>query len=108
MFSRECLTKLKASKTVLSMTPKDLRDMEKAFGFNPERVDNKKVQSLTGKDLLTLESLFHDYRIEIIANFQGLSKDTLSKLTRGAALACACCSCSSCQNEPRPLDEHPF
>src|SRR6266542_7070477 len=78
MFPKERLTRLKASRTVLSMTPKDLRDMEKAFGFRPEKVDNKKVQTLTTEDLVTLESLFGDYRMEIVANFQGVSKiDTL-------------------------------
>src|SRR6266542_2022534 len=65
MFPKERLTRLKASRTVLSMTPKDLLDMEKAFGFRPEKVDNKKVQTLTTEDLLTLDPLFGDHRIPV-------------------------------------------
>ena len=73
MFPGARLARLKASKTVRSMTQKDLKDLRKAFSYNPQNVDNKKVQSLTTKDLHTLESLFRDYRIDVVATYRGVS-----------------------------------
>jgi hypothetical protein len=102
MFPRARLVRLKASKMVLSMTPKDLRDLRTAFSFNPEEVENKKVQSLTTEDLLTLESLFRDHRMEVVANFQGGSK-------RGILSASPACCCSCCCDGPLPdVDRNPF
>jgi hypothetical protein len=97
-FAPARLTRLKASKTVLSMTPKDLRDLRTAFSFNPERVENKKVHSLTTEDLLTLESLFRDYRMDVVASFQGITKQGVLR----AAACCCSCSCGS------GIDEDPF
>ena len=90
MFPGARLTSLKASETVRSMTPKDLLDLRKAFSFNPEKVDNKKVQSLTIEDLHTLESLFRDYRMKIVATYRARAQgdfynDQIS-----------CCCSSSC------------
>jgi hypothetical protein len=91
MFPGARLTSLKASETVRSMTPKDLLDLRKAFSFNPEKVDNKKVQSLTIEDLHTLESLFRDYRMEIVATYRAGAQGDFPSNQRGTA---CCCSCS--------------
>ena len=97
MFPKERLQRLQASKTVTSMTPGDLQDMEKAFAFNPERVDNKKIQALTTHDLVTLESLFSDYRMEVISNFQGVaSLAAVNKLKKGDSCCCCCTPCCCC------------
>lgn len=89
------LKRLKASRTVLSMTPSDFKDMERAV-IGDEKVDNKKVQSLTIQDLITIESLFSDYRMEVIANF---SRGSLAAARRGAISAngsSCCCCCTPC------------
>jgi hypothetical protein len=103
IFPEVRLKRLKASKTVLSMTPTDFRDMEKAV-VSDERVDNKKVQALTTQDLITLESLFSDYRMEIISNYQvGTQLSAAKKKASGDSCCCCCtpcCCCAATETDP--------
>jgi len=104
MFPGARLARLKASKTVRSMTQKDLKDLRKAFSYNPQNVDNEKVQSLTTTDLHTLESLFRDYRSDVVATYRGGAQgDFPSKLKAASA-----CCCSSCCNGGGDIDPNPF
>ena len=97
MFPKDRLTRLKASKTVLSMTPADLKDMEMVFSNPPQKVENKKVNALTTEDLVTLESLFSSYRMEVIANFQGVGKlASINRMKAGSSCCCCCTPCCCC------------
>lgn len=99
MFPAERLTALKASENVQSMTPEDFEAMTLAFGPAHQPVDNKKVNALTTHDLVTIESLFGDYRMEVIANFQGAAKIglTIKGVTADGSSCCCCCTpCCSC------------
>jgi hypothetical protein len=108
MFPEERLRRLNASPTVRSMTPKDLGDLRRAFSFHPEKVGNKKVQSLTTDDLHAVESLFRDYRMAVVATFRGVFEIDTSGLGLKPMTAGCCCSSSCCTQSPRDIDPNPF
>ena len=105
------LTRLEASRTVRSMTPKDLQDLRTAFSFNPERVGNKKVQALTTEDLHTLEALFRDHRMEVVATYRAMSRGDLPtglKVSRSGCCSCSPSSCSTPPDDDDGLNHNPF
>jgi|KBSSwiStaDraftv2_1062776.scaffolds.fasta_scaffold04870_8 hypothetical protein len=96
MFPKDRLTGLRASKTVLSMTPQDFDDMTKVFSGD-KTVRNARVRALKTSDLLTLESLFSEYRMRIIANYSGIgSVSTALKKAKGDSCCCCCTPCCCC------------
>jgi hypothetical protein len=108
MFPADHLKRLKVSDNVHSMTPADLNEMAKAFGTPPHKTENKKVLALTTHDLITLESLFGEYRMEVIANFQSMAHvDTALRAPRSEGSSCCCC-CTPCCCCTAAVDSHPF
>ena len=101
IFPADKLDSFKTSPTVRSMTPADFEDMERAFSVPPAPVENPKVNALTTHDLVTIDGLFADYRYQVIANFQGVSKlssvGTVHNLKLMGDSCCCCCTpCCSC------------
>jgi hypothetical protein len=101
IFPKERLKKLNASKNVREMTPADFDDMAKVFTGDTD-VKNAKVSALTTLDLVTLESLFSDYRTEIIANYGGPGgvKDALNRVVHPDGCCCCCTPCCCCGSTP--------
>ena len=114
MFTKDRLEKFAASENVRSMTVKDLKDMEVIFSPGGEKVKNPRVDSLTTHDLVSLEGLFGDYRLQIVANYRGveqLSETLQVAMASGAVHAagdsccccctpCCCCSCAAVETDP--------
>jgi hypothetical protein len=98
MFPKERLVQLRASKTVLSMTPRDFDDMAKVF-TGDKTVRNARVSALKTNDLLALESLFSDYRMAVIANYTGPASVAAARrraVADGGSSCCCCCTPCCC------------
>ena len=108
MFPADHLKRLNASETVQSMTPVDLLDMAKAFGSPPQKVENPKVLALTTHDLISLESLFGEYRMEVIANFQSMARVTDALRKPKADGSSCCCCCTPCCCCTAAVETNPF
>ena len=106
MFPETKLKKHRATETVRNMTPRDFQAMQRAFSVPPRQVRNKKVQSLTTRDLKSIEGLFGDYRSQVIAGFEGVGefqKDVLAASGDSCCCCCTpccCCSCAAVQDGP--------
>jgi len=114
MFPQDRLQKFAASDTVKSMTVKDLKDMEVIFSPGGEKTKNPKVQALTTHDLVTLEGLFGDYRLQVLANYRGVDQlsQTLNVAMAGGGVVAAgsscCCCCTPCCSCCAAADTDPF
>jgi len=105
MFPQDRLQKFAVSENVRSMTVKDLKDMETIFTPGGEKIKNTRVDALTTHDLVSLEGLFGDYRLQIVANYRGIEQlsGTLQVAMAaggvvpvGSSCCCCCTPCCSC------------
>ena len=114
MFSEERLQKFAVSENVRSMSVKDLKDMEVIFTPGAEKIKNPRVQSLTTHDLVSLEGLFGDYRLQIVANYRGAEQlsETLNVAVASQGIAAAgdscCCCCTPCCSCCAAVETDPF